>query len=197
MRWPPRAPPRMRHLDHSEAVEGHLWDLGTGALDQGQSLHETRGDSDRRDLGLAVTMVSARRPTTRREIIMWRPFTRVRPTDAERTQPMPGDDTMPDTDVAMDRGFTVPGTPAQVWPWIAQLGKGRGRWYLPARFEGLLPRSGRGLRHIDPRWQSLQPGDVVPDYGRGATFPSSGSNRPTCSSTTPNEAGSASPGRSP
>jgi hypothetical protein len=97
-------------------------------------------------------------------------FDRVRPRDRERTSPMPGDEVVPEAGVVMDRGFTVPGTPAEVWPWIAQLGKGRGRWYLPARVERLLPRSGRGLRHLDPRWQDLHPGDVVPDYGRDATF---------------------------
>ncbi|GAB3665141.1 hypothetical protein GCM10027596_30780 [Nocardioides korecus] len=101
---------------------------------------------------------------------MKRPFARVRATYAERTSPVPGDDLVPDATVVMDRGFTVPGTPEKVWPWIAQLGKGRGRWYLPARVERLLPRSGRALRHVDPRWQDLQVGDVVPDYGRDATF---------------------------
>ena len=101
---------------------------------------------------------------------MRRPFARVRPTYAERTSAAPGYDVVPDADVVMDRGFTVPGSPAEVWPWIAQLGKGRGRWYLPARVERLLPRSGRALRHVDPRWTDLQPGDVVPDYGRDATF---------------------------
>lgn len=95
---------------------------------------------------------------------------RVRPSDHERTAPMPGDDVLPTADVVMDRGFTVPGTPAQVWPWIAQLGKGRGRWYLPATLERLLPRAGRGLRHIEPRWQDLHKGDVVPDYGRDESF---------------------------
>ena len=101
---------------------------------------------------------------------MRRPFARVRPTWAERTSALPGDGVVPDADVVMDRGFTVPGTPAEVWPWIAQLGKGRGRWYLPASVERLLPRSGRALRHVDPRWTDLQVGDVVPDYGRDATF---------------------------
>ena len=97
-------------------------------------------------------------------------FDRVRPRDGERTSPMPGDDVLATAEVMMDRGFTVPGTPGEVWPWIAQLGKGRGRWYLPAGIERLLPPSGRGLRHLDPRWQDLHPGDVVPDYGRDATF---------------------------
>ena len=83
---------------------------------------------------------------------------------------MPGDDVLNPADVVMDRGFTVPGTPAEVWPWIAQLGKGRGRWYLVRGIERFLPPRGRGLRHIDPRWQHLDVGDVIPDYGRDETF---------------------------
>ena len=83
---------------------------------------------------------------------------------------MPGDDILEPADVVMDRAFTVPGTPEQVWPWIAQLGKGRGRWYLTRSLERFLPRRSRGLRHVEPRWQHLAVADVVPDYGRDETF---------------------------
>lgn len=100
---------------------------------------------------------------------MMRPFGSIAATAQERAASMPGDDVLA-ADVVMDRGFTVPGPPAAVWPWIAQLGKGRGRWYLTRRVERLVPRGGRGLRHIDPRFQTLETGDVVPDYGRDETF---------------------------
>lgn len=71
----------------------------------------------------------------------------------------------------MDRAFTVPAPPADVMPWLVQLGKGRAGWYLPSSVESLLPRSRRALRHLDPRWQSARVGDVIPDYGgRDATF---------------------------
>ena len=83
---------------------------------------------------------------------------------------MPGDDVIDSADVVMNRGFTVPGTPEEVWPWIVQLGKARGRWYLTRRLERVVPRSRRGLRHIEPRWQTLAVGDVIPDYGPDETF---------------------------
>jgi len=71
----------------------------------------------------------------------------------------------------MDRGFTVPGDPATVWPWIVQLGKWRAGWYLPTRVERLVPRRRRAAMTIVDRWQHLAPGDVIPDYGgRDATF---------------------------
>jgi len=92
----------------------------------------------------------------------------VQPTAAERIRPLPGDDRIA-ADVVMDRACTVPGTPEQVWPWLVQLGKQRAGWYLPRSVERLLPR--RALRRIEPRWQQLAVGDVIPDYGgKNETF---------------------------
>ena len=74
-------------------------------------------------------------------------------------------------DVVMDRGFSVPAPPRAVWPWIVQLGRERGGWYLPAWAERWVPGPRRGLRAVDPRLQGLTPGDVIPDWGgRHATF---------------------------
>lgn len=71
----------------------------------------------------------------------------------------------------MDRAFDLPASPEAVWPWLVQLGKNRAGWYLPRRFERLLPPGGRGLRRIDPALQHLEAGDVVDDWGgAGATF---------------------------
>jgi hypothetical protein len=74
-------------------------------------------------------------------------------------------------DVVMDRGVDVPAAPSDVWPWLVQLGKGRAGWYLPRRLERVLPPRHRAARTIEPRWQALAVGDVIPDYGgRDATF---------------------------
>jgi hypothetical protein len=82
-----------------------------------------------------------------------------------------GDAIVPDADVAMDRAFVVEALPAEVWPWLVQLGKGRAGWYLPRGIERLLPPGHRATRRLEPRWQDLRVGDVVPDYGgAGATF---------------------------
>jgi hypothetical protein len=78
---------------------------------------------------------------------------------------MPGDDLVDPADVVMDRAFTVPGTPEQVWPWVEQLGKGRAGWYLPRRLERLVPPSRRAARRVDGRWLGLVVGDRIPDYG--------------------------------
>ena len=98
-------------------------------------------------------------------------FAVVKPTADEITAARPGDELVPDADVVMDRAFTVAGKPAEIWPWLVQLGKQRAGWYLPRSVERLIPAKRRAVRTIDPRWQELTVGDVIPDYGgRDETF---------------------------
>lgn len=99
-------------------------------------------------------------------------FSSVRACATEVGAPRPGDDLVADTRVVvMDRAFTVGAPPQVLWPWIVQLGKQRAGWYLPRAVERWIPHSHRAIRHIDPQWQGLATGDVIPDYGgRAATF---------------------------
>jgi hypothetical protein len=98
-------------------------------------------------------------------------FAFIAATDAEKTTPRCGDELLDPADVVMDRAFTLPAPPSQVWPWLAQLGKKRAGWYLPAGLERFLPASRRAAWEIHDRWQHLQVGDTVPDYGgKNETF---------------------------
>jgi hypothetical protein len=98
-------------------------------------------------------------------------MSRVSPTRQEVATPLPGDDLVPHATAVMDRAFTLPAPPEAVWPWLVQLGKRRAGWYLPRSVERWLPPSRRALRHLDPRWQGLAVGDVIPDWGgRDETF---------------------------
>jgi hypothetical protein len=98
-------------------------------------------------------------------------FSTVEPTRDEVADAMPGDTLVAQADSVMNRAFTVAAPPEDVWPWLVQLGKRRAGWYLPRQLERFVPRSRRGIRHLDYRWQKLQVGDVIPDYGgRDETF---------------------------
>ena len=97
-------------------------------------------------------------------------FAVVAPTARERARPLPGDELVPEA-VQLDRGFNLPAPPDQVWPWLVQLGKHRGGWYLPRSVERYLPPARRGVRRVVPELQHLAVGDTVPDWGgREATL---------------------------
>jgi hypothetical protein len=49
-------------------------------------------------------------------------------TDEEIRRAMPGDDLIPDA-ASTTRAITIAAPPEQVWPWLVQLGYGRGGWY--------------------------------------------------------------------
>lgn len=95
----------------------------------------------------------------------------IAPSDGEVAAALPGDDVVPDASVVMDRAFTLGATPADVWPWIVQLGKDRSGWYLPRSVERLVPLRRRAIRQVEPSLQGLAVGDVIPDWGGAdATF---------------------------
>ncbi len=88
-------------------------------------------------------------------------------TGYDEFRPLPGDEVIPDARVELNRVTTYPVAAAQLWPWLVQLGKGRAGWYLPRHVERLVPPSRRALWYVDERYQHLQPGDVVDDWGHG------------------------------
>lgn len=79
--------------------------------------------------------------------------------------PYPGDDLIPDAVMVYDRIRTVNAPAENIWPWVVQLGKGRGGWYLTRPWERLLPSSWKASRTVEPKWQGLAVGDRVADYG--------------------------------
>lgn len=89
-------------------------------------------------------------------------------TDREVAAALPGDGLLPDATDVIDRAVTLPAPPEQVWPWLVQLGKGRGGWYFPRWVERAVPPSRRGLRRIEPSLQGVAVGDDHADWGPGA-----------------------------
>ena len=80
----------------------------------------------------------------------------------------PGDDVIPDAVMVYDQTKLINAPPSDVWPWVQQVGKGRGGWYTSSSFEKLLPASMHAARSINFEWQQLKAGDRVDDYGFSA-----------------------------
>jgi hypothetical protein len=80
---------------------------------------------------------------------------------------LPGDDVLAHADPVIERHLHPPAEPAVVWPWLEQLGKNRGGWYLPRVVERLVPRGRRALRYVDKGLLGLQVGDRIDDWGPG------------------------------
>ncbi len=72
-----------------------------------------------------------------------------------------GDQLVADADLTATRAITVRTTAAHVWPWLAQLGQGRGGFYSYDRVENLVGCDIHSADRIVPQWQSLQVGDDV------------------------------------
>lgn len=80
-------------------------------------------------------------------------------TSEEVRRSMPGDDLVPHPTVCPTRGVTIDAPPAEVWPWLVQMGGyTRAGWYSYDRFDNAGVRS---AEHIVPDLQDLRVGDVM------------------------------------
>jgi hypothetical protein len=85
-------------------------------------------------------------------------------TYSERTMRLPGDVLIPEPDVQTDHAVTIAAAPSDVWPWLVQMGWGRGGWYTARWVDQLLfPANGPSADHVVPELQQLSVGDFVPD----------------------------------
>jgi hypothetical protein len=92
-------------------------------------------------------------------------------TAAESSGPMAGDPKVADANYAATLAITIGASPADVWPWLVQLGYRRGGLYSYDwldRLFGYLDRP--SAERILPEFQQLAVGDAIP-VGRGAAFP--------------------------
>ena len=82
-------------------------------------------------------------------------------TDEEVVRPLPGDELIPEPKYDVTHALLINASPGEVWPWIAQMGQGRGGLYS---YDGLENLAGCDIHSVDcmlPELQDLQPGDVV------------------------------------
>jgi hypothetical protein len=82
-------------------------------------------------------------------------------TDAESDGPLPGDDLIASPDLTATRAIAVRAAAEQIWPWIAQLGQGRGGFYSYDFLENLFGCDIHSADRIVREWQDVQIGDEV------------------------------------
>ncbi|MCP9270613.1 hypothetical protein [Mycolicibacterium arenosum] len=74
---------------------------------------------------------------------------------------LPGDDLVGAHLPRTTRAVTIDAAPDEVWPWLAQIGEGRGGFYSYAWLERLVGADIHNADRVHPDWQELHVGDTV------------------------------------
>jgi hypothetical protein len=82
-------------------------------------------------------------------------------TDQESNDPLPGDELIEKADRNATRAITIRASAHEVWPWIAQLGQGRGGFYSYDFLENLVGCDIHSAERIVAEWQDVRVGDQV------------------------------------
>jgi hypothetical protein len=83
----------------------------------------------------------------------------VRPLGDEARRPLPGDDLLPRAKVRWTHGITIRARPAEIWPWLIQMGCRRGGWYS---YDGLDNGGVASAESVVPELQRVEVGDIFP-----------------------------------
>ena len=75
---------------------------------------------------------------------------------------LPGDELLADAGLVSTRAVTIDAPPAAVWPWLVQMGSGRGGAYTYDWIENLLGLNMHSASRILPQFQDLKVGDELP-----------------------------------
>jgi hypothetical protein len=82
-------------------------------------------------------------------------------TEWDPIEALPGDDLISDSDLTATRAITIRAATDEVWPWIAQLGQGRGGLYSYDVLENLVGCDMHSADRIVPEWKDVAIGDEV------------------------------------
>jgi len=97
----------------------------------------------------------------RRVVRPWYESWGVDPADENRL--LPGDELVATPTAGDTRGIEIAAPAAAIWPWLVQMGLGRGGWYS----YDALDMKGRSAEAIVPEWQSIAAGDTLPAWPGG------------------------------
>ena len=83
-------------------------------------------------------------------------------TQAEAEGPLPGDELLPAADGASTRAIDIDAPPADVWPWVAQMGPSpRGGAYTYDWIENLLGLDMHSVGRVLPEYQNPEAGETI------------------------------------
>jgi hypothetical protein len=91
-------------------------------------------------------------------------------TQEEVRRPMLGDELVHRPFYVSNRAITIQARPEEIWPWLVQIGMGRGGFYSYEWLERLAGLSISTVERLLPEFQTLEPGDTIP-AGRGLHLP--------------------------
>ena len=92
----------------------------------------------------------------RRRCLTWG----ARPDEVSRK--LPGDELLPRAGIVATRAITIDAPPAAIWPWLVQMGSGRGGVYTYDWIENLFGLDMHSTRRILPQYQGVKAGDEFP-----------------------------------
>ena len=110
-------------------------------------------------VGAVVGAVAAReayRRCLRMAVLTWGA------TPEESAGCLPGDELLEDAAIVSTRAITIDAPPSAVWPWLLQMGSGRAGAYTYDWIENLFGLEMHSSWEINPEWQHLEAGDVIP-----------------------------------
>ena len=89
-------------------------------------------------------------------------------TTAELQRPLPGDDLVPHSRAGYTQAITIRAPVAAVWPWLVQIGQGRGGFYSYEGLENLVGCDIHNAERVLPEFQILASGDLLrPEAAQG------------------------------
>lgn len=74
---------------------------------------------------------------------------------------LPGDELIPSATVIATRAISIAAPAAAVWPWLVQLGYGRGGFYSHDRLERLVGLDIHSAERVKEQWQDMAVGDSI------------------------------------
>jgi hypothetical protein len=87
-------------------------------------------------------------------------------TDVEISRSLPGDELVPHNQWGYTHAITIRASAAEIWPWLVQIGQGRGGFYSYEFLENLIGCNIHNADRIIPEFQHLEVGDEIRHHPR-------------------------------